>query len=98
MSNATDRAYELGFRTVDTKYADRQLSVEGTVPSWLPGALIRNEPGKFEFGGELPTHVSTAWQCSAATGSRTVPFRIRTGSCRPTRLTTRRPRPILTSR
>ncbi|SFC29511.1 Carotenoid cleavage dioxygenase [Halobiforma haloterrestris] len=56
MSNATDRAYELGFRTVETEYADRRLPVEGAVPSWLSGALIRNGPGRFEFGGERATH------------------------------------------
>ncbi len=56
MSDATDRAYELGFRTVDTEYADRQLPIDGTVPSWLSGALIRNGPGRFEFGGERATH------------------------------------------
>ncbi|EMA46564.1 carotenoid oxygenase family protein [Halobiforma nitratireducens] len=56
MSDATDRAYELGFGTVDTEYADRRLPVEGTVPSWLSGALIRNGPGRFEFGGERATH------------------------------------------
>ena len=56
MSNATDCAYELGFRTVDTEYADRQLPIDGTVPPWLSGALIRNGPGRFEFGGERATH------------------------------------------
>jgi carotenoid cleavage dioxygenase-like enzyme len=52
----TDRAHELGFRTVETEHVDRTLPVEGTVPAWLSGALIRNGPGKFEFGGERATH------------------------------------------
>ncbi len=56
MPTATDRAYELGFRTVESEYADYQLPVEGTVPAWLSGALIRNGPGRFEFGGERATH------------------------------------------
>jgi carotenoid cleavage dioxygenase-like enzyme len=53
---ATDRAHELGFRTVEAEHDDRTLPVEGTVPTWLSGALIRNGPGKFEFGGERATH------------------------------------------
>jgi len=52
----TDRAYELGFGTVEREFEDRRLPVEGAVPSWLSGALIRNGPGRFEFGGERATH------------------------------------------
>jgi carotenoid cleavage dioxygenase-like enzyme len=48
--------YDLGFRTVDREYADRRLPVEGTVPSWLSGRLIRNGPGQFELGGDRVTH------------------------------------------
>ena len=53
---STDRAYDLGFRTVEREYTDRSLRIEGTVPEWIDGALIRNGPGKFEFGGERATH------------------------------------------
>jgi len=49
-------AYDLGFRTVDREYTDRRLPVEGTVPSWLSGRLVRNGPGQFELGGERVTH------------------------------------------
>jgi len=54
----TDRAYELGFRSLDEseEHRDRRLPVEGSVPTWLSGALIRNGPGSFEFGGERATH------------------------------------------
>ncbi|ARS89051.1 carotenoid oxygenase family protein [Natrarchaeobaculum aegyptiacum] len=56
MSPPPSRAYELGFRSVDREYAGRRLPVEGTVPTWLSGALIRNGPGRFEFGGERAAH------------------------------------------
>ena len=51
-------AYDLGFRSLDEteEHDDRRLSVEGSVPSWLSGALIRNGPANFEFGGERATH------------------------------------------
>ncbi len=50
-------AYDLGFRSLDEdEEYDRQLPVDGSVPSWLSGALIRNGPANFEFGGERATH------------------------------------------
>jgi carotenoid cleavage dioxygenase-like enzyme len=49
-------AFELGFRTVEREYTARRLPVEGTVPQWLSGRLIRNGPGAFEIGGERATH------------------------------------------
>ncbi|WP_336133368.1 carotenoid oxygenase family protein [Natronomonas amylolytica] len=54
--DSTDRAYELGFQSLDEEVVDRRLPVEGSVPTWLSGALIRNGPGSFEFGGERATH------------------------------------------
>jgi carotenoid cleavage dioxygenase-like enzyme len=49
-------AYELGFRSVDREFTDHRLPVEGTIPDWLSGRLIRNGPGQFEVGGERATH------------------------------------------
>lgn len=54
MSRTT--AFELGFRTVEREYTDRRLPVEGTLPAWLSGRLIRNGPGAFEIGDERVTH------------------------------------------
>ncbi|MEF8913463.1 carotenoid oxygenase family protein [Natronomonas sp.] len=54
--DSTDRAYELGFQSLDEEVTDRRLPVEGSVPTWLSGALIRNGPGSFEFGDERATH------------------------------------------
>lgn len=53
---STPNAYELGFRSVDREFTDRRLPVEGTIPDWLAGRLIRNGPGRFEVGGERATH------------------------------------------
>jgi carotenoid cleavage dioxygenase-like enzyme len=49
-------AHAPGFRSVDTEYRDHQLPIEGTIPSWLSGTLLRNGPGRFEAGGERVTH------------------------------------------
>lgn len=48
--------FELGFRTLDSEVRDRELAVEGAIPDWLTGALVRNGPAKFEVGGERVGH------------------------------------------
>jgi len=48
--------FELGFRTLDSEVRDRELPVEGAIPEWLTGALVRNGPAKFEVGGERVGH------------------------------------------
>ncbi|WP_254840734.1 carotenoid oxygenase family protein [Natronomonas marina] len=54
----TDRAYELGFQSLSEseEYDANRLPVDGSIPGWLSGALIRNGPGSFEFGDERATH------------------------------------------
>jgi len=49
-------AYELGFQSLDEEVAHRELPVNGELPGWLSGALVRNGPGAFELGGERVTH------------------------------------------
>ncbi|MCQ4332796.1 carotenoid oxygenase family protein [Natronomonas sp. F2-12] len=56
MSDSAATAFDLGFGSLGAEVSDRTLSVEGTVPGWLSGALIRNGPGKFEFGGRRVSH------------------------------------------
>ncbi len=56
MDDSAARAYELGFRSLDRELSERTLPVEGEIPEWLSGALIRNGPGSFEFGGRRATH------------------------------------------
>ncbi|WP_255148934.1 carotenoid oxygenase family protein [Halorarius halobius] len=46
----------LGFRSQTAEFVDEPLPVEGEIPSWLDGRLVRNGPGRFEAGGERFTH------------------------------------------
>ncbi|MDX1747509.1 MAG: carotenoid oxygenase family protein, partial [Halobacteriales archaeon] len=48
--------YSLGFRSVEDELIDQELPVEGTVPDWLSGSLIRNGPGRFEVGEDSVAH------------------------------------------
>lgn len=55
---ATDtggRDARLGFHSIDAEL-DTDLEVDGEVPSWLDGSLIRNGPGSFELGGSTVGH------------------------------------------
>ncbi len=45
-----------GFQSLDEEVSRRQLSVEGEIPDWLSGTLVRNGPAKFEGGSERVTH------------------------------------------
>ncbi len=45
-----------GFRSLDRELADEKLPVEGAIPEWLSGSLIRNGPGKFEAGDSRLRH------------------------------------------
>jgi len=45
--------YLAGFETLDSEVALDSLPVEGAVPEWLDGTLLRNGPGMFE-AGETP--------------------------------------------
>ncbi|MEF8814838.1 MAG: carotenoid oxygenase family protein [Halovenus sp.] len=52
MSNA----FMPGFRSLEQELTDQQLPVEGEIPSWLSGALLRNGPGLYDVGGERLRH------------------------------------------
>jgi beta-carotene 15,15'-monooxygenase len=45
----------LGFHSLDSERSV-QLSVEGDLPEWLTGTLIRNGPGAFEMAGRSVDH------------------------------------------
>jgi len=49
-------AYSPGFRSLDAEHDDLALDVDGEIPAWLSGSLVRNGPGKFEVGGERVEH------------------------------------------
>lgn len=47
--------FDLAFGGVHEEL-DTQLNVEGDLPAWLNGTLIRNGPGRFEFGDTSVDH------------------------------------------
>jgi carotenoid cleavage dioxygenase-like enzyme len=51
-----DAGLDLGFRTLSSEVTGRDLPVEGSIPAWLDGALLRNGPAKFEAGGRRVDH------------------------------------------
>lgn len=52
----TTNAFEAGFQSVGSEYETVELPVEGTVPDWLSGTLIRNGPGSFTVGETRLNH------------------------------------------
>jgi carotenoid cleavage dioxygenase-like enzyme len=48
--------FELGFESLESEVADRELDVTGSIPEWLDGTLVRNGPAKFDVGGERVAH------------------------------------------
>jgi carotenoid cleavage dioxygenase-like enzyme len=45
-----------GFRSLDEEVTDVELPLEGAIPQWLDGTLLRNGPGSFEVDGERVGH------------------------------------------
>jgi len=43
-------AYAKGFETLDAEVELESLPVEGSIPPWLSGSLLRNGPARFEAG------------------------------------------------
>jgi carotenoid cleavage dioxygenase-like enzyme len=48
--------YEVGFSSLDGEFALEALAVEGELPSWLSGTLVRTGPAKFEIEGRSLNH------------------------------------------
>lgn len=44
--------YEAGFSDLTEEVQDRQLTVEGDLPEWLEGSLIRNGPARWTVGDD----------------------------------------------
>lgn len=51
-----DTGHRLGFRTLGREVTLGSLPVEGTLPSWLGGTLLRNGPAQFEVGAHSYRH------------------------------------------
>jgi len=45
-----------GFRSLSTEYHDYRPEVEGAIPDWLSGTLLRNGPALFEAGDRRVNH------------------------------------------
>jgi beta,beta-carotene 9',10'-dioxygenase len=46
----------LGYTSLEEEITLDRLPIEGTIPSWLTGSLLRNGPAKFEVGQEKFRH------------------------------------------
>jgi len=46
------KAFDIGFGQTKDEITIDDLSVKGTIPSWIEGDLIRNGPGTFKVGNE----------------------------------------------
>jgi beta,beta-carotene 9',10'-dioxygenase len=44
--------YRRGFESLDREIHEPTLSIDGTLPDWLTGTLIRNGPAQFEVGDQ----------------------------------------------
>jgi carotenoid cleavage dioxygenase-like enzyme len=53
---AASARYAQGLATLDAELDDVELSVDGELPAWLEGRLVRNGPGKFEAGQKAFRH------------------------------------------
>lgn len=49
-------SYRLGFRTLEEELPPAVLPVQGRIPSWLAGSLLRTGPAKFEVGSRSYSH------------------------------------------
>ena len=52
----TTPPYAAGFRSLDAEVNLDTLPIEGELPSWLSGSLLRTGPAKFEVDGESFNH------------------------------------------
>jgi beta,beta-carotene 9',10'-dioxygenase len=49
-------AYQRGFRTLEKETSVAALNVEGRIPDWLTGTLLRMGPARFEWGPDRYRH------------------------------------------
>ncbi|MDZ7731556.1 MAG: carotenoid oxygenase family protein [Natrialbaceae archaeon] len=55
-SRASKGMLSVGFQTLEREVQDLELEVEGTIPDWLRGTLLRNGPGKFDYEDQSVNH------------------------------------------
>lgn len=49
-------AYHIGLETLDQEITEANLPLQGSLPSWLTGVLLRTGPAKFEVGEQAYRH------------------------------------------
>ena len=54
--NVSRLSYSKGLETLDAEVEIDSLPVEGSIPEWLAGTLLRNGPAKFEVGEQAFNH------------------------------------------
>ena len=52
----SNKVFELGFSQTRTEGVIDSLRVEGSIPAWLSGTLVRNGQGTFHAGGQAYRH------------------------------------------
>src|ERR1700736_943857 len=52
----TQRDHRLGFESLESEVTIESLPVDGELPAWLAGALIRTGPARFEVGAQSYAH------------------------------------------
>ncbi|KAA3659042.1 MAG: beta-carotene 15,15'-monooxygenase [Chloroflexi bacterium] len=52
----SNRPFELGFGESERELTIDSLPVQGNMPTWLTGTLVRNGPGTFRVGGQRYRH------------------------------------------
>src|SRR5947208_12051223 len=51
------KGYAVGFESVEREFPEPvELAVEGRIPGWLTGSVVRSGPAKFEAGGRSVRH------------------------------------------
>jgi carotenoid cleavage dioxygenase-like enzyme len=48
--------YGIGFSTLEQETSLQQVPVQGRIPAWLSGTLVRKGPAKFEVGKQRYNH------------------------------------------
>jgi carotenoid cleavage dioxygenase-like enzyme len=55
-SDISGPAYQRGFQTLERETSVAALNVEGRIPDWLTGTLLRMGPARFEWGPDRYRH------------------------------------------
>lgn len=50
------KVFETGFGVTENEFQTENLIIQGTIPDWLQGTLIRNGPGSFKVGEQQYRH------------------------------------------